>query len=289
MLQDLPYGRLENEFRHCVPTENDFVICIRINTILVKKEEGNLLSLPRYAAVRRWAESENWPHWDEKCFQYIFRMQDVNYFLWMGEAGECPDMVYQYEPARQMRYIESKELCYAAMTAWHLYVWYRNNRFCGCCGSKTVHDREERMMRCPECGNLIFPKICPAVIVAVTDGDRLLLTKYAGRTYTRYALIAGYTEIGETLEQTVQREVMEEVGLRVKNIRYYKSQPWGVDGNILMGFYCDLDGADTIHLDRNELALAEWHDRHALPAKDDGISLTREMIRTFEEGQEPQA
>ena len=143
------------------------------------------------------------------------------------------------------------------------------------------------MLRCPNCGNMIFPKISPAVIVAVTDGDRLLLSKYAGRSYTRYALLAGYTEIGETLEETVQREVMEEVGLRVKNIRYYKSQPWGVDGNVLMGFYCDLDGADEICIDQTELAMAQWFPRNALPARDDGISMTREMIRIFEEGKEP--
>jgi NAD+ diphosphatase len=143
------------------------------------------------------------------------------------------------------------------------------------------------MVRCPKCGNLIFPRISPAVIVAVTDGDRLLLSKYAGRSYTRYALLAGYTEIGETLEETVQRETMEEVGLRVKNIRFYKSQPWGVDGNILMGFFCDLDGSDQIHLDENELSMAGWFSRNDLPAHDDGISLTREMIRIFEEGREP--
>ena len=125
------------------------------------------------------------------------------------------------------------------------------------------------------------------MIIAITDGDRLLLSKYAGRSYTRYALLAGYTEIGETLEQTVAREVMEEVGLKVKNIRYYKSQPWGVDGNVLMGFYCDLDGDDTIHIDEKELAMAEFYPRSALPAHDDGISLTREMIRVFEEGREP--
>jgi NAD+ diphosphatase len=143
------------------------------------------------------------------------------------------------------------------------------------------------MLRCTNCGNTIFPRISPAVIVAVTDGDRLLLSKYAGRAYTRYALLAGYTEIGETIEQTVHREVMEEVGLKVKNLRYYKSQPWGVDGNVLMGFFCDLDGDDTIYLDEQELACAQWHHRNALPAKDDGISLTREMIRMFEEGREP--
>ena len=134
---------------------------------------------------------------------------------------------------------------------------------------------------------MIFPRISPAVIIAVTDGDRLLLSKYAGRSYTRYALVAAYTEIGETLEQTVQREVMEEVGLKVKNIRYYKSQPWGVDGNVLMGFYCDLDGDDTIHIDENELSMAAFYPRNNLPARDDGISLTREMIRVFEEGREP--
>jgi NADH pyrophosphatase NudC (nudix superfamily) len=181
----------------------------------------------------------------------------------------------------------SMETCYAVLTGWHLQNWYQNNRLCGSCGAKTVHDEKERMLRCPTCGNLIFPRINPAIITAVTDGDRLLLSRYAGRGYTSYALLAGYTEIGETIEQTVHREVFEEVGLRVKNLRYYKSQPWGVDGNILMGFFCDLDGDDTISIDETELSHAGWYDRHNLPAQDDGFSLTREMIRVFSEGKEP--
>ena len=143
------------------------------------------------------------------------------------------------------------------------------------------------MMRCPTCGNMIFPRISPAAIIAVCDGDRLVLSKYAGRAYTRFALIAGFLEIGETAEEGVAREVMEEVGLKVKNIRYYKSQPWGIAGNLLLGYFCDLDGDDTIRIDENELSEAGWYDRNALPAKDDGISLTREMIRIFSEGKEP--
>ena len=287
MLQDLAFGRLENEFRTLSPTKADIVVCVRDNTILICRDKNDALRLPTYAQVTRWAQTGDWSHWTQEPYQYVFRMQDVNYFLWMGEAGDPEDPSFSYEPARTLRQVISKSVCFAAMTAWHLFVWYRANRFCGRCGTPTVHDSAERMMRCPHCGNMIFPRINPAVIIAVTDGDRLLLSKYAGRAYTRYALLAGFTEIGETAEETVQREVMEEVGLRVKNIRYYKSQPWGIDGNLLMGFYCDLDGDDSIHLDKNELAMANWYDRNELPAKDDGISLTREMIRVFEEGREP--
>ena len=142
-------------------------------------------------------------------------------------------------------------------------------------------------MRCPACGNMMFPRIAPAAIIGVTHGDRLILSKYANREYTRYGLIAGFIEIGETAEEAVAREVMEEVGLKVKHIRYYKSQPWGIAGNLSIGYFCDLEGSDEIHLDENELASAAWFDRSDLPAKDDGISLTREMVRIFEEGREP--
>lgn len=131
---------------------------------------------------------------------------------------------------------------------------------------------------------MIFPKIAPAVIVGVINGNKILLTKYNGRVYKKYALIAGFTEIGETAEETVAREVMEEVGLKVKNIRYYKSQPWGTDCNLLLGFFCDLDGDDTITMDEKELSTAEWFERDEMPVDDDGFSLTREMMSIFKRG-----
>ena len=287
MLQDLTFGLLENEFYNVAAAQEDPVVCIRGKEILLRREADDTLHFPTAAQVLAWAGEPGWTAWNQEPLRYVFRLQGKRFFLWMGTAGDCPDAAFQYEQARLLRQLVSRDQCFAAMTAWHLYNWYRCNRFCGSCGGRTVHDDRERMMRCPSCGNLIFPRISPAVIVAVTDGDRLLLSKYAGRAYTRYALLAGYTEIGETLEQTVQREVMEEVGLRVKNIRYYKSQPWGVDGNVLMGFYCDLEGSDELRIDETELAMAQWFPRDQIPAKDDGISLTREMIRVFEEGREP--
>ena len=285
MLQDLEYGRLENEFHNVYPSDEDVVVCFKGNMALVNRSENNELQLPTYKDVLAWAAVNNWENWNENKTQYVFRLQDVNYFIWWGEAGEPADPSYAYEATMSLRQLTSKNIAFGIMTAWHLFDWYRSNRFCGRCGTKTVHDSKERMMRCPHCNNMIFPKIAPSVIVGVTHGDRLLLSKYANRNYTRYGMIAGFTEIGETVEETVIREVMEEVGLKVKNIRYYKTQPWGVTRGLLIGYYCDLDGDDeTITLDQDELATAEFFPRNELPAHDDGISLTREMIRVFEEG-----
>ena len=144
----------------------------------------------------------------------------------------------------------------------------------------------QRMLQCPCCANMVFPKIAPAVIVGVTHGDKILMTKYAGREYKRYALIAGFTEIGESVEETVKREVMEEVGLHVKNLRYYKSQPWSFSDTLLMGFFAEVEGDDSITLDREELALAEWFERENIPVSESDISLTSEMIEYFRNHQE---
>ena len=283
MLQDLNFGHLDNQYQEKTPREEDIVLCMRGGDILICRAADDTLTLPTWAQVQ--TQCVPWHRWGGMELQFIFSLQDKDYYLWMGEAGEIPG--FAYESTASLRQTISKEICFAAMTGWHLFTWYRDSQFCGRCGAKTEHDHKERMMRCPKCGNMIFPRISPAAIIAVTNGDKLVLSKYAGRNYTRFALIAGFLEIGETAEEGVAREVMEEVGLKVKNIRYYKSQPWGIAGNLLFGYFCDLDGDDTITIDENELSEAGWYDRHNLPAKDDGISLTREMIRIFGEGNEP--
>ena len=120
--------------------------------------------------------------------------------------------------------------------------------------------------------------------MAVHDRERLLLTKYAGREYTRYALIAGFAEIGESLEQTVHREVKEEVGLKVKNLQFYKSQPWPFTDTLLAGFFAELDGSDSVTIDERELAMGVWMDREDIPPEELKISLTGEMIEAFRTG-----
>lgn len=124
------------------------------------------------------------------------------------------------------------------------------------------------------------------MIVGVKNGEYLLLTRYR-RGFRHNALVAGFCEIGETVEETVSREVMEEVGLKVRNIRYYKSQPWGIASDLLMGFYCEVDGDDTIHRDGNELKYAEWVRREDIVLQPSDYSLTNEMMKRFRDGKEP--
>lgn len=286
MLQDLSFGTLDNQYRHYLPEGSDCVVCIRGNEILLMQHEAGTLTLPCMTQVGQWCGG--WEHWLDEPYRYVFTMQDKRFFLWLGTSGEGYDAAYSYRTVATLRDPAAKDICFAVMTAWHLYCWYRDNRFCGRCSTHTVHDDKERMMRCPSCGNMIFPRIAPAAIIALTHGSKLMLSKYANRTYTRYGLLAGFIEIGETAEEAVAREVMEEVGLKVKNIRYYKSQPWGIAGNLSVGYFCDLDGEDdTVTLDETELSSAEWFPRGEIPYTDEGISLTGEMIRIFQEGREP--
>lgn len=268
MIQDIEPKIFYNQFRNAEISRGDYVFVFSGNRIMVREDAK--LGFIKY-------EELNIEGYE---FIYLFSIDDQRYFLLAGEE-ELSVPGYIYRTMHEIRSCGCKYQILAAATAWHLHVWYRDNQFCGRCGTRTVHDKKERALRCPDCGNMIFPKIAPAVIVGVTDGDKILLTKYAHRQYKRYALIAGFTEIGETVEETVRREVLEEVGLHVKNIRYYKSQPWGFDSNLLMGFFAELDDEKKIHMDKNELAVAEWVGREDIPDYGENLSLTHEMMGVF--------
>ena len=162
---------------------------------------------------------------------------------------------------------------------------FRDNRFCGRCGGPMEPGMEERKLVCAACGFQVYPRINPAVIVAVHDGDRLLMTRYARRPIPWFVLLAGFIEVGETAEQCVAREVREEVGIQVKHIRYYGSQPWGMSGNLTLAYTAELDGGDRLTVDRTELAEARWFFRDQVPIrKEDRVSITQDMVRAFAAG-----
>ncbi len=217
--------------------------------------------------------------------RYLFSIDKTHYHLALSLPGGCPQG-FAMERTTVLRRCKPKTLCFAGMTACHLYEWYAANRFCGRCGAKTEHSRTERALCCPECGHVSYPAIAPAVIIGVTRGDSILMSRYANREYKGRALLAGFCEIGETPEQTVAREVLEEVGLRVTNIRYYGSQPWGFDGGLLMGFFAKADGDDAIVMDTDELDRAAWIPRGEIEPDGNLLSLTATMIEAFRLGKE---
>ncbi len=283
MIQDI-HGIYHNEYQELIPEQDDCVMFVQGRSVLMSRDSEQTI---RYITYGQLMEASGGDISADAC-RYLFSIENQGitekYFL--GNSHMLtPQLMEKYEYCQQnvFRTMKPEDKAFAGITACQLANWYENTQFCGKCGTRLEHDKVERMMKCPKCGAMHYPKISPAVIVAVTNGDKILMTKYAGRDYKKYALIAGFTEIGETIEDTVRREVMEEVGIHVKNIRYYKSQPWSFTDTILMGFYCELDGEDTITMDAHELSVAEWIQRENIPTEYDGISLTNEMIMRFKE------
>ncbi len=164
----------------------------------------------------------------------------------------------------------------------HLAHWDRTHRYCGCCGTETVRVGEEVARRCPTCGSVVYPRISPAVIVAVVRDGRLLLAHNSRRASRYYSVIAGFVEPGETLEECVAREVAEETGITVGNIRYMRSQPWPFPDSLMIAFVCDYQ-AGEIQVDGVEIDHAFWCRPDELPDIPPRSSVARYLIDWFVE------
>ena len=272
MLQDIFPSVYHNEMSFAPPSPEDLaLVCREDGILLAQRADG--LCLP---TVGQCSGGNPW--------RYAFSIDQTRYYL-AGSPASAPG----FAPCRDSRQNGPAPTVFACAVGQSLARWYRANRYCGGCGKPMGHSGRERALVCPACGQTVYPKLAPAVIVAVCDGDRLLLTKYAGRAFTRYALVAGFAEIGETIEETAAREVREETGLEIRNLRFYKSQPWVVTDSLLFGFYADLSGSSCPHIQQDELSLAQWFPRSRLPEDYSPDSLTGEMIHRFAQGLEPKS
>ncbi|MDO4325107.1 MAG: NAD(+) diphosphatase [bacterium] len=288
MFQDIAPHCYHNEYVPAPPDEDSVLLLYQGREIWMKEQENGEIVFPLWGEIKEVCENVGNSAADTEIFPYTyaFTIDATKFFLVHAEhVKKIPD-AFQPVPIRALRRRKPQHLAFAAVTGCQLFNWYQSHHFCGRCGGHMRHDTKERMLYCETCHSMEYPKISPAVIVGVTKKNQILLTKYAGREYTNYALVAGFAEIGETIEETVRREVMEEVGLKVHHLKYYKSQPWSFSDTLLFGFYCEAEEA-PIHLQEDELSLAEWVDRENVPADGTDISLTHEMMWMFKQGKNP--
>ena len=168
-----------------------------------------------------------------------------------------------------------------AFRAYHVRTWLKNNRFCGHCGQATQPLTEELAVRCPQCGHIAYPRISPAIIVAVTKGEEILLAHSNRLPPGRYSVIAGFVEPGETLEECVRRELAEEVGIEVTDIRYFGNQPWPFPDSLMVAFTATAVSSE-ITIDNKEILDAGWYSPHNLPPNLPGQeSIARRLIDAY--------
>lgn len=285
MIQDIAPHKYDNTYHISRPGKEDYVLCIKKNRVLLKAEEPSVQDQEPMFAIPQLSDVEQLVQEAEERAVYLFAIDEKPYY--MVEIGEEEEVllpetaVYDWKGTMYMRFMEPMYQAFAAITATQIWRWRESRRFCGHCGARTEASRTERAQVCPVCGQIEYPKISPAIIVGITNGDKLLMSRYRDRPYRGYALIAGFVEIGESFEATIHREVMEEVGLKVKNIRYFKSQPWAFTDTEMIGFFADLDGDDTIKLQEDELSEAGWYHRDEIPDDNSLISVGSELKMAF--------
>lgn len=160
--------------------------------------------------------------------------------------------------------------------------WDQTHQYCGKCGGLTQTKLDERVKVCTKCGNMSYPRISPAIIVAVVKEDQLLLAHNKHNKTNMYSIIAGFIEPGETLEECVKREVMEEVGIKVKDIKYFGSQPWPYPNSLMVGFTATYESGE-IKVDGEEIDDAGWYKANSLPEIPSRISISRTLIDWFKD------
>lgn len=214
---------------------------------------------------------------------YLFSIDSEDYYLVLDCTLPEKKTILE-EKIDIFRKLMPKSNAFAVLVGYHIYTWLQSRKYCGSCGTRNIVSDTERALKCPSCFKVEYPRISPAVIVAITDKNRILLTKRANSDYKLPALVSGFLEVGETLEDNVKREVLEEVGINIKNIKYYGSQPWGIAEVIMIAFTAELDGSDKLTVAVEELSEAAWFEREEVPVFNAQVSIGQELIREFREG-----
>lgn len=277
MIQEIAPHIYYPDYRNKRPKPDSYALFYKDNKVLLKGED--LQSLLRFRDLENRFENLY-----EQAI-YICTIDQEMYFYIPDVEPDMEDCAYY--PLFSLRTFDPLHEAFGAVIGSQMYRFTKSRKYCGYCGNLTRLSTTERAMVCNHCGSVEFPKISPAIIVAVMDKDRerLVLVKNTNEHYPYHALVAGYMEIGETPEDALRREVMEEVGLKVKNIRAYKSQPWPFSDTLMLGFVAEVDGNIQITMNEKELSFAGWFTKEEVPQPEYVVSVGQEMIQAFKGGE----
>lgn len=220
-------------------------------------------------------------------------IEDCN-AIYFGEMNEVPCFIirlnekinfpseYSLINLRSIYGLIDDDLFWIAGKAFHLGSWNSTSKFCGSCGSKTAFKSDEISRVCPNCGLTSFPRISPAVIMAVIKDGKILLANNNRWKNSMYSVLAGFVDVGESLEECVRREVKEEAGIEIKNIKYFGSQPWHFSGSLMIAFTAEYAEGE-LKLDNLELTDGGWFSPDDMPEISRKPSISRQLIDWFVE------
>jgi NAD+ diphosphatase len=215
--------------------------------------------------------------------QYLGTLDDRPCFAAEFTGNPIADTELAFKDLRGLFGMLEEDLIWIAGRANQLVNWNQTHRHCGKCGKLTEYKTDERAKICPDCGLINYPRLSPAIIVAVLKNDRILLGRNKRFKLPFYSVLAGFVEPGETLEECVKREIQEEVGITVKNIRYFGSQPWPFPDSLMIAFVADY-ARGKICTDGSEIIDADWFAKDNLPQIPPKISIARQLIDWFVHG-----
>lgn len=210
---------------------------------------------------------------------YIYIGEFQKKRCYVVELDETIDDQYLVSLRSQMPQLSDVEYQLASRSM-QLITWYKQHQFCGQCGRKTSSHRGELALTCDPCSLVFYPRISPCIMVLISRGDQCLLAHHTRQSGDLYSTLAGFVEAGETLEHAVHREVLEEVGIKIKNLRYFSSQSWPYPHQLMVGYFAEYESGE-IQTDDIEIEDAQWFSEENLPTIPPEVTLSGQLIREF--------
>ena len=251
-------------------TDEDFYFLFCKDELLVKSED-NCAVIPCRKDLQNLQLNK---------IQYLGSIDGKNCFC--GELNSdttIPNTMY-FKKLRELSHRLCEEMFWIAGRAIQIVNWNNDHKYCGRCGTLTKVLEGERAKKCSKCGLINYPRISPAIIVAVVKEGKLLLAHNNQSPKELYSVVAGFVEPGETFEDCVLREVREETGIAVKNIKYFGNQPWPFPNSLMIGFTAEYDSGE-IQVDGKEIGHADWYSSSEMPLTPDSISIAKKLIDWF--------